>query len=136
MGFTVAVWSNVCQPFGIFIEHGSTIALDLKRLIENSKTGDDMGFVAGKWLLFPATEDGKKMGSDPFGHVVPIAPSSGSSIVNVWVEPMAPTTAGEALHDECGSPRPRTANVARSSFLSASFPPPSQRRRRRRSPGR
>jgi hypothetical protein len=116
MPFNVAVQSAGRGTFPIKVDGDMVTSFVLMGLIESSKTGVAMGFVAGDWRLFPADVNGKKEGSDPFGDFVDIAPPPDSSIVHVWVEPKVPTTAGEALHDECGSPRPRTANVARSSF--------------------
>ncbi len=97
MRFTVAVRSAGRRPFSIEVDGDKVTSLVLTGLIERSESGRRIGYAAVDWLLFPATEDGKKMGSDPFGDIVDIAPPPGTSLMNVWVEPMAPATAGEAF---------------------------------------
>ena len=136
MGFTVRVFSLKADPFRVTIGTATARAEDVKDAIKRDPEGVDIGFVtSAKWLIFLADESGVRVG-DALDYKHLFSPAEDAD-VNVWVEPKTPATAGEALHDDCGSPhRTRTANVARSSFRSAAFPPQSQRRSHRRCPDR
>ncbi len=87
MPFTVAVWSaGRKRPFGITVMEDSVTYVGLGRLIQSDPSGHSIGFVAAvDWLLFPATVNGEKQGTEPFGAKASLAAPPGGEL-DVWVE--------------------------------------------------
>jgi hypothetical protein len=115
MPFTVAVWSaGRKRPFGITVTEDSVTYLGLGRLIQSDPSGHSIGFVAAvDWLLFPATVNGEKKGTEPFEAKASLAAPPGGEL-DVWVE--RDTAPGEP----CGGVKIENFHSSRSPTL---YPP-------------